>query len=154
MSEIQLKDPLANEVTICPLLRRAQVYRAHTAPSLTRKRNGRKSSYASCAGMLTQTIWQTLNMPIRGETNYSSMSFMIPPLSLSVSHSLWVQKSSQHCHGAGGLGGFSKPFDSTTLHKAKLSFETPTLHCIFIAFPLLFLLGTYFAPEMAPIRSL
>ena len=120
-----------------------------------RKRNRRRNDRSNFHGMLTQTIWQTLNMPIRGETNYSSMSFMIPPLSLSVSHSLWVQKSSQHCHGAGGLGGFSKPFDSTTLHKAKLSFETPTPHCIFIAsFPLLFLLGTYFAPEMAPIRSL
>ena len=56
-----------------------------------------------------------------------------------------------------GVWGAS-PSPSTqlhTLHKAKLSFETPTPHCIFIAsFPLLFLLGTYFAPEMAPIRSL
>lgn len=103
-----------------------------------RKRNRRRNDRSNFHGMLTQTIWQTLNMPIRGETNYSSMSFMIPPLSLSVSHSLWVQKSSQHCHGAGGLGGFSKPFDSTTYStQSQIKFWNPNsslhLYCLLSA---------------------
>ena len=69
--------------------------------------------------MLTQTIWQTLNMPIRGETNYSSMSFMIP-LSPFGSRKVVIVMV------LGVWGPFKAPLLQafSTPHKAKLSFET------------------------------
>ena len=54
-----------------------------------------RAGWLDCSGMLTQTIWQTLNMPIRGETNYSgAASWSLSPLG----------PESSHCDCAVGLG--------------------------------------------------
>ena len=55
----------SNEVTICPLLK------IETAAKAKEKDRKEEMTVQNFHGMLTQTIWQTLNMPIRGETNYS-----------------------------------------------------------------------------------
>lgn len=60
--------------------------------------------------MLTQTIWQTLNMPIRGETNYSAVE-----LSFMISLSFGARKVV--------IVIVQGVWEAAQLHKAKLSFD-------------------------------